>query len=87
VARRLRSQFPRVNPEPWLHWIEEKARVYEPAPLGKQRSRDAEDDPFLAAALGSGARIIVSKDRHLLDLGKPFGIEILRPDRFAARWR
>jgi putative PIN family toxin of toxin-antitoxin system len=85
VARRLAGQFPQVNPEPWLHWIEAKARVYEPAPLGKQRSRDAEDDPFLAVALGSGARFLVSKDRDLLVLGKPFGVEILRPSQFLRR--
>ena len=87
VSRRLSREFPQVNPEPWLRWIEGKARVYEPAPLGKQRSRDVEDDPFLAAALSSRARYIVSKDQDLLVLGKPFGVEILRPAQFLARCR
>ena len=31
--------------------------------------------PFLACALASGAKLIVSKDRDLLTLGKPFGVE------------
>ena len=85
VAQRLRAKRPQVNPEPWLKWIEGKAQVYEPVPLGKQRSRDAEDDALLSCALASGAKVIVSKDDDLLVLGKPFGIEILTPRQFLLR--
>jgi putative PIN family toxin of toxin-antitoxin system len=85
VAQRLRVKFSKVNPGPWLKWIEAKAKVYEPAPLGKQRSRDAADDPFLSCALASGAKVITSKDDDLLALGKPFGIEILTPRQFLSR--
>ncbi len=35
VANRMRRRIPKVNPEPWLKWIERKAKVYEPVPLGK----------------------------------------------------
>ena len=86
VAARLERRVPQVNSKPWLNWIEIKAKVYEPAPLGKQRSRDTEDDPFLACALASESRIVVSKDKDLLELEKPFGIEILTPGQFLARW-
>ena len=87
VARRVAVKIPEVNPEPWLHWIERKAKVYEPAPVGKQRSRDPDDDPFLACALASGSKIIISKDNDLLVLEKPFGIEILTPRQFLAQLR
>ena len=86
VARRVAQRIPEVNPEPWLKWIERKAKVYELAPVGKQRSRDRDDDPFLACALASGARAIISKDRDLLVLEKPFGIEIVAPREFLARF-
>ena len=86
AARRVARKIPEVNPEPWLKWIERKAKVYEPAPLGKQRSRDRKDDPFLACALASGAKTIVSKDGALLVLEKPFGIEIVMPRQFLARF-
>ena len=85
VARRMREKRPQVNPEPWLKWLERKAKVYEPAPLGKPRSRDPDDDPLLSCALAGGAKIIVSKDKHLLDLQKPFGIEVLTPRQFLSR--
>ncbi len=87
VARRVGTKIPEVRPEPWLQWIERKAKVYEPAPIGKQRSRDPQDDPFLACALASGAKTIISKDADLLVLEKPFGIEIVTPRQFLARFR
>jgi putative PIN family toxin of toxin-antitoxin system len=86
VAHRLGRRIREVNPEPWLRWIERKAKVYEPAPLGRQRTRDPDDDPFLACALACGAKILVSKDKDLLVMGKPFGVEILPPRRFLDRF-
>lgn len=68
-----------------LNWYLEKVRIVEAAPLGKQRSRDAADDPYLAAALAARAHFIVSYDKDLLDLKKPFGIEIIRPAMFLKR--
>ena len=76
-----------VNWRPLFNWIQHKAVYFEPSPLGKQRSRDAEDDIFLSCALAAGAKIIVSKDIDLLALGKPFGIEILPPIIFVARFK
>jgi predicted nucleic acid-binding protein len=76
-----------MNWRPLFQWLFHKAAYFEPAPLGKQRSRDAEDDIFLACAMASGAKMIVSKDNDLLDLEKPFGIEILTPAIFVARLR
>jgi uncharacterized protein len=62
-----------------LAWFYDTLILVEPAPLGKQRSRDAKDDPYLACALAAGAKIIVSRDEDLLVLDKPFGIQILTP--------
>jgi putative PIN family toxin of toxin-antitoxin system len=62
-----------------LNWYYDQVKLVEPAPLGKQRSRDVKDDPYLACALAAGAKIIVSRDDDLLALEKPFGIQILTP--------
>ncbi len=72
----------RRDPWPALDWLISKTALVEPAPLGKQRSRDAKDDPYLAAALAAHAKFIVTRDPDLLDLGKPFGVEILTPRAF-----
>lgn len=75
------------DPMPMLNWYLTNVRIVEPAPLGKQRSRDLNDDPILACALGAGARIVTAYDKDLLDLGKPFGIEILKPAELLRRIR
>ncbi|MGO9479555.1 MAG: putative toxin-antitoxin system toxin component, PIN family [Limisphaerales bacterium] len=62
-----------------LTWYYDRVKLVEPAPLGKQRSRDVKDDPYLACALAAGSKIIVSRDDDLLALQKPFGIQILTP--------
>ena len=80
-----RPRFAGKNYSGLLSWIEKQALLVEPLPLGKARSRDAKDDIFLACALAAGARFIVSSDRDLLALQKPFGIEIIQPAQFIAR--
>jgi putative PIN family toxin of toxin-antitoxin system len=67
------------TPHNLLTWYYDRVKLVEPAPLGKQRSRDVKDDPYLACALAAGAKIIVSRDDDLLALQKPFGIQILTP--------
>ena len=68
-----------------VSWYQDSVRRVEPAPLGKQRSRDVKDDPYLACALGAGAKIIVTRDGDLLALGKPFGIQITTPRELLVR--
>jgi putative PIN family toxin of toxin-antitoxin system len=78
------SKF-KCAPHNLLTWYYDRVKLVEPAPLGKQRSRDAKDDPYLACALAIGAKVIVSRDDDLLALGKPFGIQILTPRELLAR--
>ena len=83
LARHKKSKG---NPGGALSWYLSTVTLIEPALLGKQRSRDAKDDPYLATALSADA-VIITYDKDLLDLGKPFGIEILRPSQFLNRFR
>jgi len=84
VAAELQPRFPACNSAGALAWLRLKARWVEPALLGKPRSRDPKDDPFLACALAARAKYLVTRDDDLLDLGKPFGIEMATPARFLA---
>lgn len=74
----LAEEVPGVDPKPKLAWIKDKARLVEAAPLGKRRSRDPKDDIYLGAALAASAKFVVSYDKDLLALQKPFGMEIIR---------
>ena len=73
------------DPSPSVDWFSYTARLVEPAPTGKPRSRDPKDDPILGTALAAGVRTIITFDNDLLVLEKPFGIEILRPGPFLQR--
>ncbi len=75
----IRRKAPKHNATGRLMWYLERVRLVEPAPLGKQRSRDVKDDPYLAAALAAKAQVIVTFDKDLLSLDKPFGIGIITP--------
>jgi putative PIN family toxin of toxin-antitoxin system len=82
IAADLQPRFPACNSGGALAWLRLKAIWIEPALLGKQRSRDAKDDPFLACALAARAKYLVTRDDDLLILGKPFGIEMIAPADF-----
>jgi putative PIN family toxin of toxin-antitoxin system len=82
VVAHLQPRFPACNSAGALAWLRLKALWLEPALLGKQRSRDAKDDPFLACALAARAKYVITRDDDLLVLGKPFGIEMIAPANF-----
>lgn len=85
IPETLAEEMPGVDPLPKLAWIRAKARRVEPSLLGKRRSRDAKDDIYLAGALAASAQYLVTYDKDLLDLGKPFGVETIRPADFLRR--
>ena len=78
----LAAPRPEPNPRPLLDWLLAHALFVDPIPLGKQRSRDLADDRYLACALGGKVEALVTSDRDLLDLGKPFGVHVLTPVEF-----
>lgn len=79
VPEVLADKKPGVDARPVLDWILRTSTMVEPAPLGKRRSRDLKDERYLACALGAGAKLIVTSDHDLLDLEKPFGIQMATP--------
>ena len=48
-------------------------------PLTAAVSADPDDDKFLAAAVASGVRVLISGDRHLLEVSGWHRIEVLTP--------
>lgn len=75
----LAERRPGINPQPTLDWMLGVSRFVDPVPLGKRRSRDQKDDRYIACGIAAGAEAIVSNDRDLLTLKKPFGLSILTP--------
>ena len=72
------------NPQPWLNWFQNRATIFDPVALSEPVCADSDDDKFIECALAARAGYIVSRDRHLLQLEKPFGIEVLEDRKFLA---
>jgi predicted nucleic acid-binding protein len=47
---------------------------------------DPDDDKFLACALASKTRLIISGDKHLLKTTGYQGIQVMRPQKFVDRY-
>ena len=62
------------------------ASVVEPVETVQVVIADPADDRVLEAARAFGADVIVSGDRHLLDLGTWSDTEIISPAEFIDRW-
>ena len=86
ITAELQRQFPGVDLAVALDLVLVNAQAFPSAVLEAEVCADADDDKFLACALASGASIIVSGDRHLLDVCGYCGIEILRPRAFLDRY-
>lgn len=63
-----------------------QAEMCQAEPLPEAVSADPDDDKFIACALASGSKLIVSGDKHLLDVDGYRGIEILKPRAFLERY-
>jgi uncharacterized protein len=71
--------FPAAQPSGALAWIASKSIRVEPMPLVGKLSRDPDDNLFVATAAAAQAAFLVTQDRDLLVLEKPFGVAIVTP--------
>ena len=82
IATILAEQFPPVNLQKLLEFLEREADFYDVPVLSEQVCDDPDDDKFLACALASDTKIIVSGDKHLLRVSGYQDIEVLKPKAF-----
>lgn len=80
VVSEIRGRlFPQAQPAGALAWIAAKSIRVEPMPLQGRLSRDPDDNVFVTTAVAAKAAFLVTQDRDLLVLGKPFGVEMVTP--------
>lgn len=82
VGIELGRQFPDVDLSPFLGLLLASGHVYRPRRLPEQVCQDPDDDKFIACALASRCRLIVSGDKHLVKVSGYRGIVVARPRRF-----
>jgi len=62
------------------------AEIVSSPPLPHPVCEDPDDDKFLACALAAKAHIVISGDKHLLEVNGYKGVEIMRPREFLDRF-
>lgn len=82
VGRLLAVRHEGVDLEPVLALVAARGEVVDAPDLPEQISPDADDDKFLACALGGDARVVVSGDKGLRSASGWRGIEVLTPREF-----
>jgi putative PIN family toxin of toxin-antitoxin system len=86
ITAELRQRlFSHTQPSGALSWIAAKSIHVDPVPLHGRPSLDPKDNVFVATAMAAGAEFLVSQDRDLLVLEKPFGIAIVTPVQLIRR--
>jgi putative PIN family toxin of toxin-antitoxin system len=85
VVLELAAGFQEIDPHAILSLIMIESHLTTAAPLPHQVCDDPDDDKFLACAIASGARIIVSGDKALRRVTGYQGISVLSPRDFVAR--
>jgi putative PIN family toxin of toxin-antitoxin system len=86
VAAVIHEKFPAVDLTRLLDMVVVEAEMCQAEPLFEAVSADPDDDKFIACALSSGSKLIVSGDKHLLDVNGYRGIEILKPRPFVDKY-
>jgi len=82
VLHRLEKRYSPVEKEPILELLLAGAEIVTVPLSDKQISADPDDDKFIACALASKAKVIISGDKHLLDMDGFKGLKIIKPSKF-----
>ena len=82
VGKALAHKFPSVNLQPLLDFVMIKGEIVLSQGLSEPVSDDPDDDKFLACALACKSKVIVSGDKHLLNVSGFRGIKIVKPRQF-----
>ena len=86
VAESLHQKFPEVDLTALLELTVIEAEMIRADPLDEAVCTDPDDDKFIACALASGCKLIVSGDKHLLDVNGYRDIEVIKPRAFVDRY-
>ena len=82
----LASQYPEIDPHPFLRLLVRETHMVEPPPLREQVCSDSDDDKFWACAIAGDAEMIVSGDKQLQKVSGYENIKVLSPRSLLDRY-
>lgn len=86
VGVRLAERHPDIDLNPAIALLAVEAEIVEAPGLAEGVSEDPDDDKFLACAKSAGVSVIVSGDKHLLQVSGWESIDVLKPRQFLDRY-
>ena len=86
VGEILAEDHPLIDLKPVLDFTVKNAEVVIALLLSENVCEDPNDDKFLACALASQSKVIVSGDKHLLKASGYGEVAVLRPRDFVSRY-
>lgn len=86
VGEILAEEHPAISLSPWIELVIQQASLFSAPALPNSICNDPDDDKFLACALASKSKIIISGDKHLLNISGYEGIAVLKPRDFLERY-
>ena len=79
---RNRYDYTATEVDVFVAYLQEISTIIEQLPEISVIERDPKDDMIIACAVAASANYIVSRDRHLLDLGSYQDMQIVTPEHF-----
>ena len=86
VGAALSRQYPAIDTIPIFEFVSKNMKMIIAPDLPEPICVDPDDDKFIACALAAGCKIIVSGDKHLLNVSGFCGIQVLKPRDFVDRF-
>ena len=87
VCERLHEKYPIIDFKEIIDLIAINAHFYEQKNINQQITADPDDDKFITCALAAGVKLIISGDKHLLDVNGYQEIQVITPAEFISKYR
>lgn len=82
VGKELSEKYPSVNIDPIIELFTIYGEFVETKGISETICVDPDDNKFIECAIASQSKLIVSGDKHLLNISGYKGIEVLKPRQF-----
>lgn len=87
VGESLAEQFPNINLAPIIDLVTIKSDIFPDEELPEPVCVDPDDDKFIACAIASKSKLIISGDKHLLNVSGYQEIRVLKPRPFVDEFK
>lgn len=86
VSEELIERFPNIDLVPIFNMVLSRSKMVFVKKLSQQICDDPDDDKFIACAIDTNTKLIISGDKHLLKVSGFQGIRVVKPKMFVDKY-